>query len=122
MRPFKRPPKLLAAEALWDYGLKDVSLIPVGLTQPEEPPIVSKPLQPTLLFVGRLASNKRPDHALEAFDRARTKIPELLSQNKDLQTIIAADKGIAYGDVVHVVDLVKTLGVHKFALNTEATQ
>jgi len=46
-------------------------------------------------------------------------IPDMLKQNKDLQTIIAADKGIAYGDVVHIVDLVKTLGVHKFALNTD---
>jgi biopolymer transport protein ExbD len=55
-------------------------------------------------------------------DRIKTLIPELLSKNKDLQTIIAADKGIAYGDVVHIVDLVKTLGVHKFALNTDATQ
>jgi len=54
--------------------------------------------------------------------KVRTMIPELLAKNKDLQTIIAADKGIAYGDVVHVVDLVKTLGVHKFALNTDATQ
>src|SRR3954466_10011409 len=34
----------------------------------------------------------------------KTKIPQLLAQNKDLQTIIAADKGIAYGDVVHIVD------------------
>ncbi len=48
-------------------------------------------------------------------------IPEMLKKNKDLQTIIAADKGIAYGDVVHIVDLVKTLGVHKFALNTDPT-
>ena len=55
-------------------------------------------------------------------DRIKTLIPELLSKNKDLQTIIAADKGIAYGDVVHIVDLVKTLGVHKLALNTDATQ
>jgi len=46
-------------------------------------------------------------------------IPEMLKKNKELQTIIAADKGIAYGDVVHIVDLVKTLGVHKFALNTD---
>ena len=45
-----------------------------------------------------------------------------LPKNPDLQAIIAADKGIAYGDVVHIVDLVKTLGVHKFALNTDATQ
>jgi biopolymer transport protein ExbD len=54
--------------------------------------------------------------------KVRVMIPELLAKNKDLQTIIAADKGIAYGDVVHVVDLVKTLGVHKFALNTDASQ
>ena len=50
----------------------------------------------------------------------RTEIPELLKQNKDLQAIIAADRGIAYGDVIHVVDLVKSLGVVKFALNTDA--
>ena len=53
--------------------------------------------------------------------KVRTQIPEMLSKNKDLQAIIAADKGIAYGDVVHIVDLVKSLGVHKFALNTDAT-
>jgi biopolymer transport protein ExbD len=51
--------------------------------------------------------------------RLRTMIPEMLGKNKDLQTIIAADKGISYGDVVHIVDLVKALGVHKFALNTD---
>ncbi len=60
--------------------------------------------------------NKTDENAL------KTEIPGLLAKNKDLQTIIAADKGIAYGDVVHIVDLVKTLGVHKFALNTDASQ
>jgi biopolymer transport protein ExbD len=53
--------------------------------------------------------------------KVRAQIPAMLEKNKDLQAIIAADKGIAYGDVVHVVDLVKSLGVHKFALNTDAT-
>jgi biopolymer transport protein ExbD len=52
--------------------------------------------------------------------KVREMIPDMLQKNKDLQAIIAADKGISYGDVVHVVDLVKTLGVHKFALNTDA--
>ena len=52
----------------------------------------------------------------------RAQIPELLAKNKSLQAIIAADKGIAYGDVVHIVDLVKTLGVAKFALNIDSTQ
>jgi biopolymer transport protein ExbD len=49
----------------------------------------------------------------------RRKIPDMVAANKDLQAIIAADKGIAYGDVVHIVDLVKQLKVHKFALNIE---
>ena len=52
--------------------------------------------------------------------KVRQMIPDMLQKNKDLQAVIAADKGISYGDVVHVVDLVKTLGVHKFALNTDA--
>jgi biopolymer transport protein ExbD len=52
----------------------------------------------------------------------KAKIPAMLEANKNLQAIIAADKGIAYGDVIHVVDLVKTLGVTKFALNTDASQ
>jgi biopolymer transport protein TolR len=51
----------------------------------------------------------------------KSAIPALLKKNNDLQTIIAADKGISYGDVVHVVDLVKSLGVHRFALNTDPT-
>ena len=53
--------------------------------------------------------------------KVRDQIPAMLQKNKDLQAIIAADKGIAYGDVVHIVDLVKSLGVHKFALNTDPT-
>jgi biopolymer transport protein ExbD len=54
-------------------------------------------------------------------NKVKSMIPDMLSKNKDLQAIIAADKGIAYGDVVHIVDLVKSLGVHKFALNTDPT-
>src|SRR5688572_4424472 len=59
----------------------------------------------------------------EATDESKIKvdIPEMLKKNKDLQVIIAADRGISYGDVVHIVDLVKVLGVHKFALNTDPT-
>src|SRR3954464_11082566 len=52
-------------------------------------------------------------------DAVKAMIPDMLTKNKDLQAIIAADRGISYGDVVHIVDLVKSLGVHKFALNTD---
>jgi biopolymer transport protein ExbD len=60
------------------------------------------------------ANGEKTDEA-----KVKTMIPDMLSKNKDLQAIIAADKGISYGDVVHIVDLVKSLGVHKFALNTD---
>ena len=49
----------------------------------------------------------------------RARLPALVRENPDLQVIIAADQRIAYGDVVHIVDLVQALGVHKFALNTD---
>jgi biopolymer transport protein ExbD len=39
--------------------------------------------------------------------------------NEKVQAVIAADKGVAYGRVVHVIDLVKTNGVSSFALNIE---
>jgi len=51
--------------------------------------------------------------------RVRELVPGLLARSPDLQANIAADKGVAYGDVVHVVDLVKSLGVHRFALETD---
>ena len=51
---------------------------------------------------------------------ARTLIAGLVQHDPQVQAIIAADKRIAYGDVMHVVDLVKSLGVAKFALDTEA--
>ena len=53
--------------------------------------------------------------------KLRAMVPPMVAKNKDLQAIISADKGIAYGDVVHIVDLVKQLKVTKFALNTDPT-
>jgi biopolymer transport protein TolR len=47
-------------------------------------------------------------------------IKGLVAHDPELQAVIAADRRIAYGDVMHVVDLVKGLGVSRFALNTEA--
>ena len=42
-----------------------------------------------------------------------------LPKNPDLQAIIAADKVVPHGDVIHVIDLVKRSGVHKFAISTD---
>lgn len=43
------------------------------------------------------------------------------SADAKLQAVIAADKGVPYGRVVHVIDVVKTNGVTSFALNIERT-
>jgi biopolymer transport protein ExbD len=53
--------------------------------------------------------------------KATQVITNLVSQKKDIQAVIAGDKGIAYGEVMHIVDLVKTLGVTKFAMATDGS-
>jgi biopolymer transport protein ExbD len=45
-----------------------------------------------------------------------------LPRNADLQAIIAADKVVPHGNVIHVIDLVKRAGVRKFAINVEPGQ
>jgi biopolymer transport protein ExbD len=42
-----------------------------------------------------------------------------LPKNPDLQAIIAADKVVSHGSVVHIIDLVKRAGVRKFAINVD---
>ncbi|MFP5373115.1 MAG: glycosyltransferase, partial [Actinomycetes bacterium] len=63
-------------ESLSDYGLRDVSIVPVGLDMPNLPERPPKEPRPTVAFLGRLAANKRPDHALEAFLLARRAMPD----------------------------------------------
>jgi biopolymer transport protein ExbD len=42
-----------------------------------------------------------------------------LPKNPELQAIIAADRAVSHGDVVHVIDMVKRAGVHRFAINVD---
>ena len=51
--------------------------------------------------------------------RVRGLIAGLLAKDPELQAIVSADKGIDYGEVMHLVDVVKSLGVNRFALSTE---
>ena len=43
-----------------------------------------------------------------------------LPRNPDLQAIIAADKVVPHGSVVHIIDFVKRAGVRKFAINVDS--
>lgn len=45
-----------------------------------------------------------------------------LSKNSEFQVIISADSEALHKDVVRAIDLVKTAGVHKFALQIQRTQ
>ncbi len=49
----------------------------------------------------------------------RTLVGRLVAKDRDLQAIISADEGVDYGRVMRLVDLVKSVGVAKFALSTE---
>ena len=40
---------------------------------------------------------------------------------QDIQAVIAADKKVSHGEVIHLIDLVKQEGIIKFALNIEST-
>ena len=42
-----------------------------------------------------------------------------LPKNPELQAIIGADRAVPHGDVVHLIDLVKRSGVHRFAISTD---
>ncbi len=52
-------------------------------------------------------------------EEARAIIRAAVRGNPDIQAIIAADKTVAHGDWVHLVDIAKLAGVRKFAVGTE---
>jgi biopolymer transport protein TolR len=47
------------------------------------------------------------------------KIDTALAKDKDTRAIISADQTIEYGKVMHLIDVVKTQGISKFALNIQ---
>jgi len=69
----------------------------------------------TLTKEGELYLNgeKSNDDAVVKYIRSE------LPGKPDLQAIIAADGGVAHRDVIHVIDLVKRTGVHRFAINVD---
>jgi biopolymer transport protein ExbD len=42
-----------------------------------------------------------------------------LPRNPELQAVIAADRAVPHGEVVHLIDLVKRAGVHRFAIDVD---
>lgn len=44
---------------------------------------------------------------------------EALQKNPDIQAVIAADKNVPHGTVVQVLDLIKSVGIKKFAISID---
>lgn len=76
---------------------------------------VESPLTLSLTKDGELFLNgkKADDTLLQSF------ISSALTKNKDLVAIISADKQSFHGDVIHLIDIIKGMGVTKIALNIE---
>lgn len=52
-------------------------------------------------------------------DEVKAFIRGEMAADKQVQAIISADKAASHGSVIHLIDLVKTEGVTKFAINVE---
>jgi len=63
-------------ESLHEYGLQRVTVIPVGYDHLLNRPDVPKEDHPTVVFVGRLETHKRPEDALRAFSVLQRSIPD----------------------------------------------
>lgn len=59
------------------------------------------------------------DGAEVTMEAARQALREVAGRDADAKAIISADKRLAHGRVVEIIDLVKTEGLHKFAINIE---
>lgn len=53
-------------------------------------------------------------------DDVRRIIGNLVREKKEVQAMIGADKNVTHGEVIHLMDLVRQLGIVKFAVNVES--
>lgn len=79
LRLYRDVPTLTISESsrasLFNYGLRQIEVVGVGVPALRRPD-VGREAVPTLLFVGRLADNKRPSAAVEAFSLLRDRMPD----------------------------------------------
>ena len=59
--------------------------------------------------------NQKPVKEVELSE----KLKKMAEKDKDIKAIIAADKDVAHGNVIALIDLVRKAGVKKFAVSIE---
>jgi len=80
LRPYREMTTVAISDSTRDdltaLGFSDVFVVPPGRDEPPRSSGVERETRPTFLFAGRLASNKRPDHAVAAFRHIRSRLPD----------------------------------------------
>jgi biopolymer transport protein TolR len=76
-------------------------------------------LNTTLAFVLDKQGKLYLDGAETGSDAARLAVRSAIAKDKEARAIISADRSVSHGQVVEVIDLIKTEGVVKFAINIE---
>ncbi|MEY4551520.1 MAG: hypothetical protein RL685_7715 [Pseudomonadota bacterium] len=73
----------------------------------------------TLNVVLDASGNLYLDGAETSYERLGAVVARASWKDKDLQAVISADKSVNYGQVVRVLDVVKSNGVKVFSLNIQ---
>ena len=104
LRTYRDRPVLTISQSSKDsfaaYGLNDVTIVPVGISEMVRPN-VPKETTPTIVFVGRLARNKRPGDAVAAFALLRHSMRDarlwVIGGGPELETLKAkAPPGVTF--------------------------
>jgi biopolymer transport protein ExbD len=56
---------------------------------------------------------------VNSFDELKAILTAKKERNPQIQTVISADKNVSHGHVVKIIDLVRKLGIAKFAISVE---
>ncbi len=76
---------------------------------------VQTQLSVTIAANGGLTLNGKPADVTAISAEAA----DALQKNPDIQAVIAADKDVPHGTVVQILDLIKSVGVKKFAISID---
>ena len=72
----------------------------------------------TITSKGEVLLNGNPSSP----DEVKSFASSAVSEKPDTQAIISADKAVSHGQVVEIIDSVKTAGIKKFAITIEKAQ
>ena len=78
--------------------------------------IADKPATVMLLKDGTLRWNDQP----ASEDAVLARLREAVAADAEISIVVSADKEVQHGRVVHILDIAKTAGVTKFAINVQA--